>query len=72
MIYWTDWNRGSPKIEKAYMDGTHREVMVGTDLGLPNGLALDVYTNQLCWGDAGEDLKTTFELDKLLLKIHKI
>lgn len=53
MIFWTDWNRGSPKIEKAYMDGTHREFLVETDLGLPNGLTLDYYTQQLCWGDAG-------------------
>lgn len=53
MIFWTDWNRGSPKIEKAYMDGTHREFLVDTDLELPNGLTLDYYTQQLCWGDAG-------------------
>ena len=54
MIFWTDWNRGSPKIEKAYMDGTHREFLVDTDLELPNGLTLDYYTQQLCWGDAGQ------------------
>lgn len=35
------------------MDGSDRELLVGTDLGLPNGLTLDSYSQQLCWGDAG-------------------
>ncbi|KAL5008778.1 hypothetical protein ScPMuIL_014359 [Solemya velum] len=53
LMYWTDWNRGSPRIEKAYMDGTNREVFIDTDLGLPNGLTIDYHTQQICWGDAG-------------------
>lgn len=53
-LYWTDWNRDSPKIETSYMDGTHRRVLVHDDLGLPNGLTFDAYSSQLCWVDAGE------------------
>lgn len=53
-LYWTDWNRDSPKIETSYMDGTNRRVLVQDDLGLPNGLTFDVYSSQLCWVDAGD------------------
>ena len=53
-LYWTDWNRDSPKIETSYMDGTNRRVLVHDDLGLPNGLAFDAYSSQLCWVDAGD------------------
>ena len=53
MMYWTDWHRDNPTIEKAYMDGTDRKVFVDTDLGLPNGLTIDYATQQICWGDAG-------------------
>lgn len=52
-MYWTDWNRASPRIEVANMDGTGRKVLVDTDLGLPNGLTYDYYRQQLCWADAG-------------------
>lgn len=52
-MYWTDWNRGTPKIEVANMDGTNRKVFVESDLRLPNGLTVDLYSNQVCWGDAG-------------------
>lgn len=52
-MFWTDWYRNSPAIERADMDGSEREVFVDTGLGLPNGLTLDTYSQQLCWGDAG-------------------
>ncbi|KAK3595925.1 hypothetical protein CHS0354_032433 [Potamilus streckersoni] len=52
-MYWTDWFRGGPTIEKAYMDGTNRKLFVNTDLSLPNGLTIDYTTQQICWGDAG-------------------
>ena len=35
------------------MDGTDRKIFVDTDLGLPNGLSLDLYMQQVCWGDVG-------------------
>lgn len=53
MMYWTDWYRDNPTIEKAYMDGTDRKVFIESDLGLPNGLTIDYATQQICWGDAG-------------------
>jgi hypothetical protein len=51
-IFWTDWNRKSPKIERANMDGTHRKVIVQEDLGVPNGLYFDYKRQEICWGDA--------------------
>lgn len=38
-IYWTDW--GEPaKIERAGMDGSHRTVIISSDIKWPNGLSL--------------------------------
>ena len=31
-MFWTDWGN-KPKIERSYMDGTNRKVIVNTDLG---------------------------------------
>ncbi|KAL8607394.1 hypothetical protein ACOMHN_024419 [Nucella lapillus] len=53
-IYWTDWNRNKPQIESSNMDGTDRRVLVSDDLRLPNGLAFDHFSQQLCWADAGQ------------------
>lgn len=52
-LYWSDWNRDSPKIEMSNMDGTDRTVLVNDGIELPNGLSLDSHTRQLCWADAG-------------------
>ena len=35
-MYWTDWG-ATPKIERASLDGTQREVLVDTGLTWPNG-----------------------------------
>ncbi|KAL1116301.1 hypothetical protein AAG570_005796, partial [Ranatra chinensis] len=53
-LFWTDWG-DIPKIERSYMDGSHRQVIVESDLGLPNGLALDYTLNKLYWADALKD-----------------
>lgn len=52
-MFWSDWNREGPKIEMANLDGSGRSVLVSTDLGLPNNLAIDYDRNDLCWTDAG-------------------
>ncbi|BFZ12302.1 hypothetical protein BsWGS_15341 [Bradybaena similaris] len=53
VLFWTDWNRNRPQIERINMDGTHRKVVIEEDLRLPNGLAFDTFSQTLCWGDAG-------------------
>ena len=57
MVFWSDWNRETPKIESAYMDGTNRQVVIQEGLGLPNGLTIDQEAQQLCWADAGMGLE---------------
>ncbi|XP_067632308.1 nidogen [Eurosta solidaginis] len=53
-IYWTDWNRESPKIEMADLDGTGRELLMGSDVVLlPNSLVISESSGELCYADAG-------------------
>ncbi|XP_011482732.1 nidogen-2 [Oryzias latipes] len=52
-LYWTDWNREAPKIECSTVNGQNRRVVVSDGVGLPNALAYDHATDQVCWADAG-------------------
>uniref|UniRef100_W8B8M3 Nidogen-1 n=1 Tax=Ceratitis capitata TaxID=7213 RepID=W8B8M3_CERCA len=53
-LYWSDWNRESPKIEMADLDGTGREVLLGSDaVNLPNSLVILESSGELCYADAG-------------------
>lgn len=56
-MYWTDWeedemNDSRGRIEKAWMDGSHRQVFVSSDVLWPSGLTLDRSTETLYWCDA--------------------
>lgn len=51
LMFWSDWGQ-NPRIERAFMDGTVREVIVNTKLYWPNGLALDYTTQRLYFADA--------------------
>lgn len=50
-MYWTDWGE-IPKIERAGMDGTHRGVIIDSEIYWPNGLTLDYSQQKLYWADA--------------------
>jgi len=53
-LFWSDWNRISPKIEWSNLDGSQREVFIqGPSVKLPNSIAIDWYTDEICWADAG-------------------
>lgn len=53
-IYWSDWDRNDPKLEMANLDGSNRDVLLkGSHVKLPNSLAIDWSTEELCWADAG-------------------
>ncbi|XP_076650087.1 nidogen isoform X4 [Halictus rubicundus] len=53
-IFWSDWNRASPKLEWANEDGTDRAIFLQGDyVKLPNSLSIDWATDELCWADAG-------------------
>lgn len=51
-MYWTDWG-ASPKIERAGMDASGRQVIISSNLTWPNGLAIDYESQRLYWADAG-------------------
>lgn len=53
-MWWTDWGK-EPKIERAYLDGTHRETIINTDLEWPNGIVVDFKGNKIYWCDAKKD-----------------
>ncbi|XP_049880461.1 very low-density lipoprotein receptor isoform X5 [Pectinophora gossypiella] len=50
-MYWTDWGQ-TPKIERAGMDGSHRQTIVSYDVKWPNGLTLDLVRKRVYWVDA--------------------
>lgn len=50
-LYWSDWGSNA-KIERAGMDGTHREVIASFDVKWPNGITLDLVSKRLYWVDA--------------------
>ncbi|KAJ8247101.1 hypothetical protein GJAV_G00258730 [Gymnothorax javanicus] len=59
-MYWTDWeedevNDSIGRIERAWMDGSNRQIFVTSNMLWPNGLALDHGTNTMYWCDAYYD-----------------
>ena len=50
-MFWSDWGK-VPKIERAGMDGSHREVIIMETVLWPNGLTLDLVLDKLYWVDA--------------------
>lgn len=56
-MYWSDWDEKSPKIEKAYLDGTNRTLLMKFEpkKHWPNGLALDSDRQNLYYADAKAD-----------------
>lgn len=53
LMIWSDWG-DVPKIERAYMDGSSRKVLLSNKTDLiywPNGLTIDYETDLLYWID---------------------
>ncbi|KTG33419.1 hypothetical protein cypCar_00008937 [Cyprinus carpio] len=67
-LFWTDWGHIA-KIERAYLDGTDRKVLINTDLGWPNGLTLDYDTRRIFWVDAHLDRIESSDLNGKLRQI---
>ncbi|KAL3854471.1 hypothetical protein ACJMK2_013739, partial [Sinanodonta woodiana] len=61
-VFWTDWGR-RPQIERATLAGNERRSIVTTDLGWPNGLAVDYDEEMLYWADALKDRIERSNLD---------
>nr|XP_012216142.1 PREDICTED: nidogen-2 isoform X2 [Linepithema humile] len=70
-IFWSDWNRASPKLEWANEDGTDRAIFLQGDfVKLPNSLSIDWSTDELCWADAGTFTISCVEIDSK--KVHVV
>ncbi|XP_049539126.1 low-density lipoprotein receptor-related protein 1B [Anopheles darlingi] len=65
VLFWTDWEEGSPRLERCTMAGENRTVImyVGSDGGWPNGIALDYVLNRVYWIDARSDSIHTIMYD---------
>lgn len=51
-MYFTNMLERSPKIERAALDGTEREVLFFSGLGKPVALAIDNEVGKLFWVDS--------------------
>lgn len=45
-LFWSDWNKKDPKVERANLDGSERTFIVRDDLGWPNGITLGLFNHQ--------------------------
>lgn len=67
LLFWTDWDANSPRIERCSMAGQNRYTVVQvdklTDGAWPNGLTLDYDLRRIYWIDARSDSihTTTYE-----------
>lgn len=53
-MFWTDWifqSNISGKIERAWMDGSHRETLFDHNLNYPYGLTIDLKSDHIYWCD---------------------
>ena len=72
-MYFTNLQERSPKIERAALDGTEREVLFFSGLSKPIALALDSRLGKLFWADSdlrrieSSDLSGTQEICFLIL-----
>ena len=61
-MYWCDWG-ARPRIERAGMDGSRRQIVVDTRLEWPNDVTLDLVKRRLYWVDAKLKLIESSDLD---------
>lgn len=58
LLFWTDWDDSNPRIERSFLDGSSRKVIVEVQKysnmpeSLPNGITLDYAVNRVYWIDA--------------------
>jgi low-density lipoprotein receptor-related protein 1 (alpha-2-macroglobulin receptor) len=77
LLFWSDWQPTSPRIERATMAGDERRVIHLAPVGSwPNGLALDYELRRVFWLDAKLDCvqSATYDGDdvRVMLKAHEL
>jgi len=77
LLFWTDWDRQFPRIERSTMSGDQRTVIVNVtsasasgmqESGWPNGIVVDYELQRLYWIDARSDSIHTSKYDGLDLR----
>ncbi len=61
-IHFLDWGE-PPRIERAFMDGSARQVIVSSLLSLPTGLVIDYPAKKLYWADTLQNNLQSANLD---------
>ena len=53
-MYFTDWGRfgSSGRIYRSTMAGTHKQIIIGSNLTQPSGITVDYEDDMLYWTDA--------------------
>ncbi|XP_041374759.1 low-density lipoprotein receptor-related protein 2-like [Gigantopelta aegis] len=63
-MFWTDISGLRPKIERSWMNGDERKVLVSTRLGQPTGITIDFYMgDRIYWSDAKENIIESMKPD---------
>ncbi|VDM47866.1 unnamed protein product [Toxocara canis] len=56
-IYFSDWHESTSRIERAWLDGTHRMVLIALEGDAwPNGIAIDSEHNRIYWAEGRRSL----------------
>lgn len=55
LLFWTDWDKQQPRVERCSMAGEQRRSIVRMSGALPNGLTLDYTMKRIYWTDARSD-----------------
>lgn len=66
LLFWTDWDKFNPRIERCSMAGEERRVIVNIDEiygAWPNGLTVDYTLKRIYWTDARSDSIHTTKYD---------
>lgn len=66
-MFFSDWEaaNGQPGLERAFMDGTNRYGIIGSKLGWPAGVTLDIEAKRIYWVDSRYDYIETATYDGL-------
>lgn len=60
-LYWSNTNHLKATIERSSLNGSDHEVVISTDLYIPNGIHIDQFTGRLFWVDKKEGERFTVE-----------
>lgn len=60
-LYWTNCDPKRPSIERAQLDGSHRQTLITEQLVEPNAIVVDQSTDKIYWVDVW--LGVQFEIE---------